>query len=137
MRYSSVEFWYLSHAFVTARQDRKERFPSDLDMEVAKSEMTDNRRSDERISTNLPAKWDGLSGNHEGRVEDLSLGGCFVNTAGRVDVGEVVGVEIKLPSGEWLQLRGEVASYQTGIGFGVLFTFLTDDEEQALREIIT
>lgn len=99
--------------------------------------MTDNRRSDERISTNLPAKWDGLSGNHEGRVEDLSLGGCFVNTAGRVDVGEVVGVEIKLPSGEWLQLRGEVASYQTGIGFGVLFTFLTDDEEQALREIIT
>jgi len=61
--------------------------------------------------------------------------GCFVNTAGRVDVGEVVGVELKLPSGEWLQLRGEVAFYQTGIGFGVLFT-LTDDEEQALREII-
>jgi len=99
--------------------------------------MTDNRRSDERISINLPAKWDGLSGSHEGRTEDLSLGGCFVNTAGRVDVGEVVGVEIKLPSGEWLQLRGEVASYQTGIGFGVLFTFLTDDEETALREIIT
>lgn len=98
--------------------------------------MPDNRRSDERVSTNLQAKWDGVSGNHEGRVEDLSLGGCFVNTAGRVDVGEVVGVEIKLPSGEWLQLRGEVASYQTGIGFGVLFTFLTDDEEQALRELI-
>ena len=99
--------------------------------------MTDNRRSDERVSTNLPARWDGLAGNHEGRIEDLSLGGCFVNTAGRVDVGEVVGVEIKLPSGEWLQLRGEVASYQTGIGFGVQFTFLTDDEEQALLGIIT
>lgn len=70
--------------------------------------MTENRRKDERVSTNLQAKWDGLSGNHESRVEDLSLGGCFVNTAGRVDVGEVVGVEIKLPSGEWLQLRGEV-----------------------------
>jgi|SRR5882672_4438971 len=99
--------------------------------------MTDDRRNDERISTNMPARWDGLSGEHEGRIEDLSLGGCFVNTAGRVDVGEFVVVEIKLPSGEWLQLRGEVASYQTGIGFGVLFTFLTDDEEQALREIVT
>ena len=98
--------------------------------------MTDNRRSDERISINLPAKWDGLTGNHEARIEDLSLGGCFVNTLGRVDVGEVVGVEIKLPSGEWLQLRGEVASYQEGIGFGLLFSFITDDEEQALREII-
>jgi hypothetical protein len=99
--------------------------------------MVKNRRIDERVSTNLPARWDGLSGNHEARIEDLSLGGCFVNTTGRVDVGEVVGVEIKLPSGEWLQLRGEVASYQTGIGFGVLFTFLTDDEQQALREIVT
>lgn len=99
--------------------------------------MVKNRRIDERVSTNLPARWDGLSGNHEARIEDLSLGGCFVNTTGRVDVGEVVGVEIKLPSGEWLQLRGEVASYQTGIGFGVLFTFLTDDEQQALREIVS
>ncbi len=98
--------------------------------------MTKDRRTHERISTNLPARWNGVSGTHEGRIEDLSLGGCFVNTGGRVDVGEVVGVEIKLPSGEWLELRGEVASYQTGIGFGVLFSFLTDDEEQALREIM-
>lgn len=98
--------------------------------------MTKDRRSDERVSTNLPARWDGISGTHEGRIEDLGLGGCFVNTAGRVDVGEIVGVEIKLPSGEWLQLRGEVASYQHGIGFGVLFGFLTDDEEQALRQIL-
>jgi hypothetical protein len=95
-----------------------------------------NRRSDERVSTNLSARWEGLSGRHEARIEDLSLGGCFVNTAGRVDVGEVIGVELKLPSGEWLKLRGEVASYQQGIGFGVLFTFLTDEEEQTLRDIV-
>jgi hypothetical protein len=99
--------------------------------------MTDNRRSDERVSTNLTAKWGGLNGDHDGRIEDLSLGGCFVNTVGRVDVGEIVGVEIKLPSGEWLALRGEVASYQVGIGFGLLFSFLTEDEEQALQELVT
>ncbi len=99
--------------------------------------MTENRRSDERISINLPAKWDGLTGNYEARIEDLSLGGCFVNTSGRVEAGEVVSLEIKLPSGEWLQLRGEVASHQPGIGFGLLFTFLTSDEEQALREVVT
>ena len=98
--------------------------------------MTENRRSDERISMNLPAKWDGLAGNYEARIEDLSFGGCFVNTAGRVDPGEVIGLEIKLPSGEWLQLRGEVASYQQGIGFGLLFTFLTSDEEEALRDLM-
>lgn len=98
--------------------------------------MTDNRRTDERVSINLPVKWDGLSGRHEARIEDLSLGGCFVNTAGRVDSGEVVTLSLKLPSGDWLGLRGEVVSYQQGIGFGVLFSFLTDEEEQALRELI-
>jgi hypothetical protein len=99
--------------------------------------MPDNRRTDERLSINLSARWDGLSGGHEARIEDVSLGGCFVNTAGRVDFGEIVVVEIKLPSGEWLQLRGEVVSYQEGIGFGVVFPFLTGDEEQALRELIS
>ncbi|HEY5885092.1 MAG TPA: PilZ domain-containing protein [Pyrinomonadaceae bacterium] len=99
--------------------------------------MTDNRRTDERVSTNLAVKWDGQSGRHEARIEDLSLGGCFVNTTGRVDPGEVVSLSIKLPSGEFLELRGEVVSYQQGIGFGLLFTFLTDEEEQALREIVT
>lgn len=98
--------------------------------------MTQDRRSDERVSTNLSAKWDGLAGRHEARIEDLSLGGCFVNTAGRVDVGEVVSLAIKLPSGEALSLRGEVVSYQQGIGFGVLFSFLTDEEEQAIRELV-
>ncbi len=101
-----------------------------------KKRMTNNRRNDERISTNLPARWGGLTGDHEGRIEDLSLGGCFVNSTARVDVGEVIGVEIKLPSGQWLQLRGEVTSFQIGIGFGVLFTFLTEDEEEALRELL-
>lgn len=98
--------------------------------------MTDERRTDERTVTNLPTHWVGLSGTHEGRVEDLSLGGCFVNTRGRVDVGEVVSLEMKLKSGEWLQLRGEVVSDQPGTGFGLVFSFLTDEEESALRELV-
>ena len=98
--------------------------------------MTENRRSEDRIPTNLSARWGGLTGDHEARIEDLSLGGCFVNTTGRVDVGEIIGVEIKLPNGDWLPLRGEVVSYQVGIGFGLLFTFLTEDEEETLRDLI-
>lgn len=98
--------------------------------------MTDERRQEDRIQINLPVRWDGQSGTHEARIEDLSLGGCFVNTSGRVDTGEVIVLELKLPSGEWLPLRGEVTSYQNGIGFGLLFTFLTEDEEYSLRELI-
>jgi len=94
------------------------------------------RRSDERVPTNLPARWDGLSGVHDAHIEDMSIGGCFINTDGRVEVGELIVLEIKLPSGEWLPIRGEVTAYQPGIGFGLLFSFLTDDEEYALRQVL-
>jgi hypothetical protein len=98
--------------------------------------MTDERRTEERVTVSLPARWDDGSGLHEARIEDISLGGCFVNSTGRVEMDEVVSLEIKLPDGEWLLIRGEVASYQAGIGFGLLFTFLTDEEEFALRQLI-
>jgi hypothetical protein len=99
--------------------------------------MDKERRHDERMPTNLPAKWDGLSGGHEARIEDISLGGCFVNTTGRVDIGEVVVLQVKLPSGESLTLRGEATSIQEGVGFGLNFSFITDEEEFALRELIS
>lgn len=98
--------------------------------------MNKERRGDERVPTNLPAKWDGLSGRHEARMEDISLSGCFVNTTGRVDIGEVVALQVKPPSGEWLTLRGEVTSYQDGLGFALIFSFSSDEEEYALRELI-
>ena len=98
--------------------------------------MSEDKRSDQRVSTNLPARWGGVTGDHEGRVEDLSLWGCFLNTVGRADVGEVIGVEVKLPTGDWLALGGEVTSYQQGIGFGIKFTFLTEEEEETLKELL-
>ncbi len=98
--------------------------------------MNKERRTDDRVSLNLPVRWDGLSGASEARIEDLSFGGCFVNTRGSVDVGELLTIEIQLPSGEWLQLRGEVTSFQPGIGFGLVFPFLTGEEEEMLRELV-
>ena len=99
--------------------------------------MTQERRTDKRIGVNLTARWDGLSGQHEARVEDIGLGGCFVNAVTRVEIGEVVTLEIRMPTGEWLPLRGEVTSYQEAVGFGLQFTFLTEDEEFALKELIS
>jgi len=73
----------------------------------------------------------------EARLDDISLGGCFVNTMGIVDAGEIISIEVELPSGEWLALRGEVTSYQPGIGFGMRFTSVTQDEEELLRGLMS
>lgn len=98
--------------------------------------MSDERRTDDRVALNIPVRWDGLSGGVGARIEDLSLGGCFVNTRGVVSLGELITLEIKLASGEWLPLRGQVTSYQPAIGFGLVFPFLTSEEEDELRQLL-
>jgi hypothetical protein len=98
--------------------------------------MTEERREEERKEITLDVRWEGGAGRHPARISDLSLGGCYLDTLGGVEVGEVISLEIKLPSGEWLPLRGTVAFYHPGLGFSVCFTFLTDEEQSQLTEII-
>ena len=98
--------------------------------------MRDERRSSKRKRLLLEAKWESMSNTHEARVDDISVGGCFVNTLGRVELNERVNLQIQLPSGAWLPLRGHVTSYQPGVGFGMSFTSLSDDESAALIRLI-
>ena len=97
--------------------------------------MTDERRSSERKTVNLVVKWDSLSGSYEAKLEDISLSGCFINTTGLANLNEVIKLEVLLPSGEWLPLNGHVTTFQPGIGFGVLFSSLTDQQTQAVEKL--
>ena len=94
------------------------------------------RRNTERKRVLLEAKWESMSRRHEARVDDVSLGGCFVNTYGPVELNEPVSLQILLPAGAWLKLRGTVVTYQPGVGFGVSFHSLTAAEQATLKELI-
>ncbi|HKR12889.1 MAG TPA: PilZ domain-containing protein [Pyrinomonadaceae bacterium] len=98
--------------------------------------MSGERRRNQRRKVLLEARWESLSKHHEARVDDVSMSGCFVNTYGPVETGEAVELRILLPSGEWLPVRGHVATYQFGVGFGLAFSGLTEESENALRELI-
>jgi hypothetical protein len=91
--------------------------------------MTKEKRAGVRAGVSLPVRWDGLSGLHESRIEDIGMGGCFVNTKGMVQLGESVSLKIMLPTGRWVPLRGKITSYQPGIGFGVVFHPLSDADK--------
>ena len=98
--------------------------------------MENERREDERARVSIEAWWEGLSGRHQARVSDLSLGGCFIDSLGKADIGELILFAIKQPGGGWLQLRGQVASVDEHVGFSLAFTYLTEDEQHALAELI-
>lgn len=94
------------------------------------------RRSNERKKVILEARWSSMSRKHEARVDDVSLGGCFVNTYGHVELNEPVDLQILLPAGDWLSLHGNVASYHAGVGFGMSFTALSDEQSATLKDLI-
>lgn len=94
------------------------------------------RRSSERKKVLLEAKWSSMSRRHEARVDDVSVGGCFVNTYGHVELDEAVDLQILMPSGEWLSLGGTVASYHAGVGFGMKFTSLSEEQVGLVKELM-
>jgi hypothetical protein len=98
--------------------------------------MPDEKRTHERVSVNFPARWRGVSGGHEGRVEDVSMSGCFVNTTGAADVGEIISLLIQTPAGNWLPMRGKVIFYHQLTGFSISFSILNEVELKALRQLV-
>lgn len=92
----------------------------------------DERREEKRKEISLDVRWEG----GQARLTDLSTGGCYIDSLGQVATGDVVSLEIKLPDGSWLPLRGEVAYCHPGLGFSVCFTFLTEEEFERLSEVV-
>jgi len=95
------------------------------------------RRADNRVAVNFNAKWRGRSGSHEGRVEDLSMSGCFVNTRAPAEEDEIVSLLIQLPSARWLPLRGKVVFCQQLTGFSLSFSILDANEREVLGQLVS
>jgi hypothetical protein len=96
----------------------------------------DERRSRKRWDVSLDAVWDGKSGNYTARITDLSDGGCYMDSLSEVNIGELLTLKLNLPSGEWLELTGEVAHHTPPVGFGVRFVNLSAEQLESLRNFI-
>jgi Tfp pilus assembly protein PilZ len=95
-----------------------------------------DRRTEKRWEVSLDAVWDGKSGNYSARVTDLSEGGCYVDTLGEAQVGEILSLKIQMPNGEWIELSGEVAHQTPPLGFGLRFENLSDEQVDKLQSVI-
>ena len=94
------------------------------------------RREDPRVYLSLQAWWEGLSGRHEARVADLSVGGCYIDSVGKAAPGELIVFALRLPDGRWLELRGRVVTAEPNIGFSLSVPLLTEEEQEARKEKI-
>jgi len=96
----------------------------------------DERRGHGRVRTDLRASWEGVLESREGTLVDLSVGGCFILTTGAVQAGELLRLDIRVPSGGSLLLWGEVVYVMEEMGFALTFTGAGEDEQREIEALM-
>lgn len=82
-------------------------------------------------------RWRGDSGEYDACIKDVTLEGCFLNTQGKAEIGEVITFNTSLPNDDIVELRGRVVHHQERpVGFGVMFEGLTDLQRTYLKLLI-
>ena len=98
--------------------------------------MERDRRSAPRARVNLPARWEGAQAREDATVTDISRNGCFVLSGGKVEVKELVWLEIHLTNLQTVNFWGEVVNEATEIGFAVRFNSSSPEDEAALAKYL-
>ena len=98
--------------------------------------MERDRRSAPRARVKLPARWEGVISREDATVTDLSRSGCFVLTGGKVEVKELVWLEIKLTDQQTVNFWAEVVDQASEIGFALKFNSSSPEDEDALAQFL-
>ena len=98
--------------------------------------MEKDRRAAPRVRVKLPARWEGVLSRESATVTDLSRTGCFVLTGGKVDVRELVWLEIHLNDTQTVNFWAEVVDSASEIGFALKFNSSSQEDEDALARYL-
>lgn len=98
--------------------------------------MEKDRRSAPRARVKLSARWEGVLSRENATVTDLSRSGCFVLTGGKVEVRELVWLEIQLTDQQKVNFWAEVVNEAPEIGFALKFNSSSPEDEAALAEFL-
>jgi PilZ domain len=96
--------------------------------------MSDERRREGRVTAVIEVLWEGASGKHEARTSDIHTGGCFIDSIAEVAVGEIIRFKLRLPSEDWIEVKGEVAYRYPNAGFGVRFLSISSEADRKRLE---
>ena len=98
--------------------------------------MEKDRRSAPRARVKLSARWEGVLSREKATVTDLSRSGCFMLTGGKVEVKELVWIEIELTDRQKVNFWAEVVNQSSEIGFALKFNSSSPEDEAALAAFL-
>jgi hypothetical protein len=98
--------------------------------------MEKERRSSPRARVKLPARWEGVLSRENATVTDLSRSGCFVLSGGKVEMKELVWLEIELTDHQKVIFWAEVVDEASEIGFALKFNSSSPEDEAVLAKYL-
>jgi hypothetical protein len=98
--------------------------------------MEKDRRAAPRVRVKLPARWEGARSRENATITDLSRNGCFVLTGGKVELKELVSLEIQLTDQQKVNFWAEVVNQASEIGFALKFNSSSPEDESALAKFL-
>jgi PilZ domain-containing protein len=98
--------------------------------------MEKERRSSPRARVKLAARWEGVLSRENATVTDLSRSGCFVLSGGKVDMKELVWLEIQLADQKTVNFWAEVVDQASEIGFALKFNSSSPEDEATLAKYL-
>jgi PilZ domain-containing protein len=98
--------------------------------------MEKERRSAPRARVKLQARWEGVLSRENATVTDLSRSGCFVLSGGKVDMKELVCLEIQLTEQQTVNFWAEVVDQASEIGFALKFNSSSPEDEATLASYL-
>ena len=98
--------------------------------------MEKDRRSAPRARVKLQVRWEGVLSRENATITDLSRSGCFVLTGGKVEIKELVSLEIQLTEQQKINFWAEVVNETPEIGFALKFNSSSPEDEAALAKFL-
>lgn len=99
--------------------------------------MSINQRQHIRFSLDIPATLVTAHGERqETTLQQISIGGCFTDWDENIYTGDEFRVEVDLPNGNALPLRGKAVYRFENTGIGVRFVDINEFEQRLISKIV-
>ncbi|MBA3712773.1 MAG: PilZ domain-containing protein [Pyrinomonadaceae bacterium] len=96
----------------------------------------EDQRKHNRVGVSLNVQWQSATGKYTARCADISPEGCYIDSIAPMQEGKRISIDVQLPTGRWLPLRGEIVKHQPNSGFGVRFLELPESSRMMLEHLI-
>ena len=96
-------------------------------------QVQNERRQSDRSRLIIDVFYEGKEGTGVASTRDISVGGLYMNTTAQISEGSELLVRIPLRSGKQIVCNAQVVYSNPGLGVGIRFQGLKDDERMLLE----